>query len=180
MILIAIQKIFGNIRYVLLAGVIAVGIFLFTVWYPNFSLIKSILSDTTISVESKVSLPFKLLGSIATNFTVASALYAIFIALLAGVNIAIVAYLVFSKSGARNTKEYIMGLLGVGGGVVGIGCAACGSLLIPILLGTGSGILAFLPWQGREFGIIGLIFLATSTYLLLKKSGDPMICAMKK
>ncbi len=180
MILIAIQKIFGNVRFVLLASMVALGIFLFAVWYPNFSLIKSILFDSVVPVESKISLPFKLLGSIGTNFTVPSALYTILIAVLAGMNIAIVTHLASSRSGVRNTKEYIMGLLGLGGGVIGIGCAACGSLLIPILLGTGSGILAFLPWQGREFGLIGLIFLAVSTYLLLKKSGDPMVCAIEK
>jgi hypothetical protein len=39
-----------------------------------------------------------------------------------------------------------------------------------------SGILAFLPLNGGEFGIIGVILLGVSLYMTAKKIQDPAIC----
>jgi len=63
-------------------------------------------------------------------------------------------------------------------GVLGIGCASCGSLVLASLfslLGLG-GVFAMLPFGGVEFAVIGLIMLVISTYYLLKKIHDPMVC----
>jgi len=39
-----------------------------------------------------------------------------------------------------------------------------------------SGILAFLPLGGGEFGILGVILLTVSLYLTAKQIQNPMIC----
>ena len=69
------------------------------------------------------------------------------------------------------------GLFGITSGVVGMGCAACGSFLLTSMLSFvgASGILAFLPLGGGEFGILGVILLGISLYMTAKKIQNPAV-----
>jgi len=151
---------------------------MFMVWLPNFRLISEILVSSNATVVEKIDFLFSLFGSIQTNFSVASASYAILIALLFGVNIALLSYYVHDKRVARAGSGAAVGVGGLISGIFGIGCAACGTVLLTPLLAVfgASGFLVLLPLGGEEFGFIGIGLLLYSSYILLHKVNEPLTC----
>lgn len=163
-------------RSLLIAICVSVLVFAFAMWLPNLRLLFSILTDAAVSLGDKIMLLLSLLPSIATNFTLLSASYTIAIALLAGVNAALMVHLIRMRSVFGGGA--VIGASGIFAGVLGLGCAACGSLLLMSFIGTVGGIsaLALLPLRGSEFGIIGTLLLGYSTYLLGKQITKPLVC----
>lgn len=182
MILEALQKVFGNVGYVFISLAVSLAVFLFAVWLPNLGLIGIVLFDSSAPAEAKFALPIQLIGSIVTNFSWFSAGYLVLIALLTGINIGLVAYLLKTgKQNQGNPKGYILNLFGMGAGALGVGCAACGSLIVTAVLGAAGGsLIAFLPLKGMEFGVIAVLLLGGSTYALLKKVVAPQVCEIKE
>lgn len=156
-------------RSVLIALCVSVFIFALAVWLPNLRLLVIVWTDATTSVVDKITLPLALLSAIATNFTLLSATYTVVIAILAGINVALIIALVRVQQRVRGGAA--AGGIGIIAGALGIGCAACGSLILTALLGTtiGAGTLALLPLGGGEFGILGVGLLGYATYLLAKQ-----------
>ena len=169
--------VFRSWRYVLLSAVVAFVMFALATWLPNFKLLYSILKDPLVPIADKLTLPVNLLGSIATNFTTLAASYTIASALLIGMNISLFTYQVrqrrqFSGSSAGASS------LGIASGALGIGCAACNSLVLMSILGItgGAGVIGLLPLKGGEFGILGVLLLGLATYLLAKLITKPLVC----
>ena len=137
-----------------------------------------VMGHQGISFSQKLDLPISLLGSIITNFTPLSASYTVAIAVLFGINVSMVAYFLRRRVNEVKRAGVATGLLGITSGVVGMGCAACGSFLLTsmLLLVGVSGVLALLPLGGGEFGILGVILLGISLYMTAKKIQNPAIC----
>jgi len=174
----ALQKVFRKPAYVAFALTTSIVVFTFVVWLPNLSLIVEVMDHSGIPFSQRLGLPISLLGSIATNFTLLSASYTIAIALLFGVNLAVTIYFLRRKISEVKRSGIATGFMGITSGVLGMGCAACGSLLLTSslsLVGV-SGILAFLPLSGGEFGILGVILLSISIYLTAKQIQNPVVC----
>lgn len=152
--------------------------FAFAAWLPNIRLIITIVDSSDVSFSQKLGIPISLLGSIATNFTTLSASYTIAIALLFGVNVAMIVYFLKRKISEVKQSGVTTGFLGITSGVVGMGCATCGSLLLTSILSLfgATSVLAFLPLAGGEFGILGAILLAISTYTIARKIQNPAVC----
>lgn len=179
MVRVGLTKAFKRPAYLTLALMVSGTIFALTVWLPNLRLIIEIMGHPSVSLAQKIELPLSLLGSIATNFTTLSALSTVLIAILFGMNVAMLVYLVRSRAALLHKSGAATGTLGLLSGIFGIGCAACGSLIVTSvlsLLGAG-GALAYLPLRGAEFGLIGVALLLWSTYALSKRIGDPLICS---
>lgn len=178
MLINAFTTVFRHKRYLLLTGVVAFAVFAFATWLPNLRLLFSVLTNPTIALMDKVILPLRLLESITTNFTLLSALYTIAIAMLTGINIAFIAYYVRQQKQQFAQAGVAVGTLGIISGVLGMGCVACGSLILTSLLGTatGAGVIALLPLRGGEFGIVGVTLLGIATYLLAKQITKPFVC----
>lgn len=178
MVVQALQKVFRKPTYTLLALVASLTIFTFAVWFPNIRLIATVISSADTSFSQKLGIPISLLGSIITNFTILSALSMIVIAILFGVNIAMIVYFLRRKISEVKQSGITTGFFGITSGVVGMGCAACGSLLLTSILSLfgASSVLAFLPLAGGEFGILGAILLAISTYNIAKQIQNPAVC----
>lgn len=89
----------------------------------------------------------------------------------------------FLKNKIKEEKRRVGGASGIVGlvsGVIGVGCAACGSFLITSLSLVGAtGLLTFLPLEGGEFGIIGIALLGYAVYQLAQKIINPLICNIK-
>ncbi len=169
MVIRALQKVFRKSTYVILASAVSIIVFAFAVWLPNASLIIRVMKLPGVSFFEKLGLPITFLGSIATNFTLLSASNIVLIALLAGINAALMAYVIKAKGTLVGSG--LIGASGILASLLGIGCAACGSLILTSLIGTVGGIsmLVLLPLHGGEFGIIGAVLLGCSTYLLTKQ-----------
>lgn len=181
MLIQALQKVYRKPTYVILALVISMMIFAFTVWLPNLRLIASVITSSDVPFVSKIELPLSLLGSITTNFTLFSASYTITISILFGVYVGMMTYFL-----RRRIKEVgkemgqggvATGFLGILSGILGVGCAACGSFLLTSLtLFSASGVLVFLPLGGSEFGVIGIILLILAIHITAKKIQNPLVC----
>jgi len=175
-----IGQVFSNVKYIVLAISIATIVFTFAVWLPNFQLIGLVISSSTASVIEKINFLLSLYGSIGTNFTVISAWYTIMIAVLFGIQIALLTYYIRKVRGGMQgiTKAGAVSVTGLISGVFGIGCAACGTFILTSLLALfgATGVLAFLPFGGEEFGILGVLLLLYSIFLLLKKINSPLVC----
>lgn len=75
-------------------------------------------------------------------------------------------------------REMGMSLFGTMLGLVGVGCASCGSVVLSSIFGLGAtaGFLALLPLRGLEFSFISIILLIVSITLVSKKIIDPVVC----
>lgn len=179
-----ILTVFRKPKYLLLATTVAVLVFTFAIWLPNLSLLAKVLHpDSAGSIAQKAGFVWSLYGSISTNFTVLSASYTIVIAVLFGVNISLLAYYITRmRGGVRSVSSTsAAGLSGLVSGIFGIGCAACGTFILTSVLAVfgATGFLAWLPFGGEEFGLLGVGLLLYSIFLLDKKINDPLVCEIK-
>ena len=162
----ALKGVFSKPFYVIIALTTSITIFVLAVWLPNIPLIVRVMGHQGIPFSQKIDLPISLLGSIVTNFTLLSASYTIAISVLFGVNLSMIIY--FLKRRIANVQQsgIATGFLGIASGVLGMGCAACGSLLLTSSLSLvgASRVLSLLPLAGGEFGVLGVILLGISLY----------------
>jgi len=171
MILAAFKKVFSNMYYVVIAGAVAFIVFVLSVWLPNMGLVLQIITSSTASASDKLNILFGLLGAIKTNFSFFSALYTTTIAVLFGTNVAMLVYLLKQQRQSLQKSGAVVGLGGFISGIFGIGCAACGTLVLGpalSLVGVG-GFISVLPFEGQEFGVLGVFMLSFATFLITKK-----------
>lgn len=173
--------VFQKIRHALIAALVAVGVFMFAVWLPNISLIVSVLKSDVGTIAEKIAFMFSLLGSITTNFTAASAVSTILIAILFGMNVALLMYYIRKVRIGRNVSTVGgASIAGLVSGFLGVGCAACGTFILSsvlVLVGVG-GILSYLPFDGEEFGFVGIILLSYSNFTLVQRIQKPDVCKL--
>lgn len=179
-LMIAFGRVFAFPLYVLLASTIAITAFLLAVWFPNFGLIVQIFSDSGTPLSARFGIMFSLLGGISTNFSLFSAAYTIAIAVFFGCTTAMIVYLLRQRRLAAAGQNIAIGSGAMASGVLGIGCAACGSLIagaiLPFLGATGA--LALLPLNGEEFGILSVVLLLVSLALISKSIAEPVTCPL--
>ncbi len=146
--------------------IIAVIYFLATIYIMNASLVKVMIFNGS-SVGSKLSFMFSLLGGMWTAMSATSLVTLVFVSLLTGANVALVAQKISVLRASGSGVSIIFGggtILGIAGG----GCVACG---LPILSLFGiSGSVAYLPYYGAEISWFAIILLSISLYSLLKTS----------
>ncbi|MEK7134244.1 MAG: hypothetical protein AAB805_00045 [Patescibacteria group bacterium] len=174
----ALREVFGNPAYMLLSGVVSFVAFSLAVWLPNARLLFTVAASEDASLFETLAFAFHLLLSITTNFTVLSATYTIAIALLIGANTACIIYVFRRQKSMVPKTGAVAGFFGVASGILGVGCTACGTLILTSALATfgGAGALAFLPLRGGEFGIAGVFLLFVSLFFLAKQITSPLLC----
>jgi hypothetical protein len=148
---------------------------------PNLGVITQVFGTSGIGWQVKASFLFSLYGSLFTNFSLLSALNLLLVSVFFGVNITLLVYYIRrQQTMSRNTGVHMSSIGGLVSGVFGIGCAACGSVIVTSLLGIfgASGFITLLPFHGAEFGFIGVILLAASIWYLIKKINDPLVCRL--
>ncbi|GMQ95378.1 MAG: hypothetical protein BMS9Abin13_491 [Patescibacteria group bacterium] len=184
MILTAFKQVFGSIRYAALAVFVALAAFAMATWLPNLELIFSVIASSNVSLFDKLGLLASLTGSIQTNFTAFSASYTIAVAILFGVNAAMILYYVRQKNKSVGQNTGVASFGGFVSGAFGVGCAACGTLVLgPFLAFIGAGgLVAILPLRGQEFGVLAIGLLGTSIAMVAGKiqiaSGNKKSCEM--
>lgn len=165
------SRVFSKFGYVVLAGVISMAAFAFSVWLPNLRLVKLITFNPDTSLFYKLDFLTGLLSGITTNFTFFSAFYTITVAMLFGINLAMIVYYLRSRREIIQKGTCAATVGGLMSGLFGVGCAACGSLFLSSTLsffGAGAA-LAVLPLGGQEFGILSIGLLIVSTFFISRK-----------
>ncbi|MDX1535155.1 MAG: hypothetical protein R3346_00080 [Candidatus Spechtbacterales bacterium] len=170
------KTIFKQRNYALLALGIAIIVLMISVWLPNISLISDVVTSSTTDLQHKITILWSTLGGIRTNFTTPGAIFLIFISLLVGLNLALTIY--YFKRRLRIQKANGVSLIGMIIGLVGIGCASCGSIVLASIIGLGAtaSLIGALPFHGQEFNIMSIIVLLLSFYVVAKKAYDPLVC----
>lgn len=176
----ALRKVLRRPLYVILAAIVGFVVFMFATWLPNLGLIADILRSNA-PLAQKIEIPFSLLGSIATNFSLLSASYTIGIAVFFGLNVALAVFLLRRRAMNARHSGMATSVLGIVSGAFGIGCAACGSFLFTTILAWfgAASVITLLPLAGAEFGLLGLALLMLSLYLTAKQIESPAVCINK-
>ena len=178
-----IRRVFLRPFYILLALLVAALTLSGLLLLPNKAVLFDVLFSSAVTVSAKFSFVVSLYGSLGTNFTFLTASYTVLISLLMGVNVSLLWY--YGARARRLSKvDRTITLTSIGGfvsGLFGVGCAACGTILVAgllKLLGI-AWLLTYLPLHGAEFGVVGVGLLAFTTYLLAKRISDPLLCKVE-
>lgn len=162
-------------RYAAAAIIVAALVLLAAIWLPNLRYI----ADTVVSSiewRYKIAIVTTSLGALNTNFTATSRAVTVAIALLAGLNTAMFAFYVRERRALDRLGG--VGMLGTALGLVSVGCAACGSVILSSLIGFGAtaAFVGVLPFHGAEMGVAGIAFLLLSIWLIARKITSPGAC----
>lgn len=120
--------------------------------------------------------PFK---ALPLNFTGSAIVTTATIALLFGISTGLLVY--YFRSRAALYRGTGVSMVGMMSGLLGIGCTACGSVLLSSFLGFSAttAFLGWLPLRGLEFSLLAIFMLLLSIYLVSKKIANPANCKIK-
>lgn len=178
---IVLGDVFTNGGYVLLAAISGLSVLILATWLANLGLVWQVVTSDSIPLSNKIEILAALVRSLGTNFTFFSGTITIAIAALFGTNIALIAYYFRLRQTLTKQAGSGMAVASVGGlasGFLGIGCAACGTLILsPTLTFLGaSTLLTSLPFGGEEFGLLGAAILVLSLVLGAKRIDQLIRC----
>lgn len=131
----------------------------------------------TLSLIKRLTLSFQVFFDITSTFTTATFLLAVLGSFLGGINLSL-AYTYMRLRGEVIVRSGLYSGAGLFLAFLGIGCAACGTALLSVILGFFgfSAMLNLLPYQGQELGYIGLLILCIASYTLAQKVAAPNVC----
>lgn len=143
----------------------------------NGSSTYQIFTFDSLSLIKRITLSLSTLFDIANTFTAGALILAVLGSFLGGINISL-AYTYMRLRGEILLHSGLYSGIGLVFAFFGIGCAACGTALLSVVLGFFgfSAMLSLLPYQGQEIGYVGLIFLCIATYTLAQKVAVPNVC----
>ncbi len=172
----AARKVFSQGRFVTYALIGAVGGYVLMAWLFEARLVEIIIA-APIALVSKIGVLFSLIDTIRTNTTSGEYGAFILLALLLGVQFSLSLF-VFKKTRAIHTAGMWGGVMGFIGGVLGVGCLACGTVaLAPLLsligMGTAVGAGAI---GGPVSLVLGIIILGISITITLRSIDRPLVC----
>lgn len=170
------KEIVNNAWYWLLTLAIFCSTLAFAIWLPNLSFLRHTAVSSDYTIAQKFSLFFTSLGALDTNFTLLSRTLTIIVALLFAVNVVLVVHYFRKRIALQRSAG--LSLLGAFTGLLGIGCAACGSVLLSSVLGitATASFIRTLPLGGQEFGLLSIGILGFSVFLTVKKIKGPALC----
>jgi uncharacterized membrane protein len=162
--------------FLALAGGVAVFILFIAIWLPNLSFLSHTILTPLYSLSDRVNILTTSVGTLQTNFTILSRWLTVAVAILTGTNFSL--FVFYVKERRKLEKSSSTGVLGTLIGLLGVGCTACGSVILTSIFGFGASavFIGFFPLRGAEFGILGVIVLLFANYLIIKKIDAPLVC----
>jgi len=161
-------------------------LFSLVMWVPNSSIIATIWMSEVSTWVDKVSILFLLYGYLFTGFSTVTATYLVAIVVLFGIQMALLVAYIRSRQarpngGQRQTVVHVSSVSGLVAALLGIGCAACGSLVLTTMFAAfgGAAMLRFLPLHGAEFGLLGVSLLVFACYKLLQGIRSAQVCVVE-
>lgn len=169
---IAIRKAFAAPSGYVAAVLGALFVVLLTVALPNLKLLGFTFGASEFTLALKLRTAVEVLWNGRLAFGYPGGWTALPLAALFGLNVALVFH--YMRDQVRINHAAGASVAGILIGLLGVGCAACGSVLLTSLLGLGA--LAVLPFRGQEFAWLGLIIMAAATLNIAAKIADPAAC----
>lgn len=176
-----LQNIFSRGRYLTIALCTALLAFVLSVWIQNYGLIFEIFTLPTTSLLPKVAILLSLLSTFGSGVPLFSVVLIVISALLFGVAVALFVYYIREHNGTFYNHGATLGISGVVASIFGVGCAACGTIVLTSLLGIfgAAGLLSLLPFGGSEFGVAGVLVLIWSVLWILKSIAETPRCLIE-
>jgi hypothetical protein len=170
------KLVFRRPSYIVLGVLTAFFFLLLAIWLPNLRFLREILSSEIFSFSTRMEILLGSFGFLGTNFTAVTRWLTIAIVTLTGINVAMLVFYLRRRIGLENAAG--TGILGTIAGLVGIGCASCGSVVLSSIFGLSAtaSFIGVLPLQGLEFGIFGIVILVFSIFLVTQKIQNPAKC----
>ena len=151
----------------------ALFVVLLTAALANASLLRFTFHESEFPFALKLRTALEVLWGGRLVFVHEGGWVALPLAALFGLNVALVLH--YMRDQVRINHAAGASVAGIVIGLLGVGCAACGSVLLASLLGVGA--VAVLPFHGREFAWLGLAVTAFATFSIAEKIADPS-CAL--
>lgn len=171
-----LSSVFRQGRWAAVAAGTAWLVFTVVAWLPNRHLLAFILSSERIGFAEKVRFTVDVWDVVQANTTPFQASLLILTALLFGVVVALLAYYgVRQRSFVRQS-----GITGIGGLIasfLGIGCSACGSIVLSAL-GL-SAAVSVLPLRGIEFSILAVLLLLATAFMTAERIQKAGLCRLR-
>jgi hypothetical protein len=162
----AIRLVFSQKKYLAIAIITSLAIFLFNIYVTNYKLLL------------ELGLNFKILASLLVGTIQSLAWYAqistVTLSVLTGITLAMLSFK--AKVAGASVKDG-SGILGTIFGVLMPGCASCGIGVLAIL-GFSSALLA-LPLAGLEFAILGVAILGATILYTSKQIVECPACKVQ-
>ncbi|MFA4818622.1 MAG: hypothetical protein WC621_02145 [Patescibacteria group bacterium] len=172
--------VFRRWNYLALASLVALLFLFLAIWLPNLSFLGYILGSKVFSLGAKLTILAASFEFLQTNFTFVTRWLAIILAILTGVNIALLVFyfkqrLTVARSAGGTLLSLVLGL-------VGVSCTACGSIILSAIFGLGvtTSFLIVLPLRGLEFGILSFSLLWLSIIMVARRIPAADSCNINK
>lgn len=149
--------------FAVIYGLLGLSVFVFA---RNVTILQRVIVFGTLPLESRFHVLIQMYPGIGSAYTVTQTVMLVATAALVGINLSMVTYH-FREHGV-SLREGSGGVSGVVLGILGGGCAACGSAVFAGLLSMvgAAGVLTILPLDGLEFALLALAILMLSIYWL--------------
>lgn len=170
------KTVFIHPFYIAWAVVIGFMFFLANLWLISYSYLSFVFFSGFFTTFSKLGVLFNVPNLVSMKFTATSLIISVLISIFLGINMSALLY--YFKKQVMIKRTVGSSLFGAMVGSLGIGCASCGSVVISSVFGIGasSAFIGILPLSGHEFGIIGIIILSYSIYMIAKKIDQNFAC----
>lgn len=166
-------------RYALLMIGCSLAFWFLNLYIPNRQPIHLFLGLDTLNFLKRGKIIVSILANYIANLGAVSVLQSLVISILFGLNLSLIAYLLIQRESLlRDASFATSGILGSISALLGIGCTACGSILLTTSFSIfgGVGLVSLLPFKGKEFFFVSLILLTISIYMIAKKISQPLVC----
>jgi hypothetical protein len=152
-------------------------LFVFLLVLQNGKATLQVFSLSFLLMSEMLFLASKTFFDVKTTFTNTALFLGVVGSVLGGVNMGL-AYTYMKIRGEVILKSGVYQGFGLVLAFLGIGCAACGTALLSLILGMFgfSTVLSIFPYGGQEVGYIGVLLLLMATYSLAKKVIAPNVC----
>ncbi len=145
--------------------------------FQNGKAALDVISFDILPLGKRLTLAISTLFDITNTFSAGALILAVLGSFVGGINLSL-AYTYMRLRGEVILHSGLYSGIGLLFAFFGVGCAACGTALLSVVLGFFgfSAMLNVLPYQGQEIGYIGLIILCIATYTLAHKVAVPNVC----
>jgi len=177
----ALARVFRHGRYASVALFVAFLAITLIALVPNVAVIELVLSLDAVSLNQRLLFVLSLYLSPFSVMSAVSVTLSFGAAVLVGINVALLLFYIRRRQGLqRDRATHAAGLGGMVSAVLGIGCAACGSAVLAGVAGIvgATGFIAALPLHGAEFGLLGVGLLLLTSWFLLRRIADPLVCPL--
>lgn len=175
-VLSSLKLVFKKPLYLVLATGVILILLVINALLPQRGLIAFIFQSENFAWSVRLKIIKNLLLNIGANMTMGNKILFVVIIFLAGISIALLVY--YIKRRLSLSLESGASLTGIILSLIGIGCAACGSVILSSVFGLSATVafVGFLPLQGLELGLFSLVLLSWSIYSISKKIDKQIIC----